>query len=160
MPSKAETDAGGYPIARKAADKAKEATRQLSGGKRKGSRMMKAERKPDFSCCRFFSQRTVPRFRDNLLQVFQDSRFRVESQKTGNLIFFLPYETIIFRQNGISYLCQFCGIELYGGKSVAGANGSCSRYRLAFEPESSFQHCKRNPFLRCGRSRRRRARGR
>lgn len=35
---------------------------------------MKAERKPDFSCCRFFSQRTVPRFRDNLLQVFQEIR--------------------------------------------------------------------------------------
>ena len=150
MRSKAETDAGRYPIARKAADKAKEATRLLSGGKRKGSRMMKAERKPDFSCCRFFSQRTVPRFRDNLLQVFQHSRFRVESQKTGNLIFFCPMKPLLFGKTVFRICAGFASLSFMAVNPLLAQAEAAPDTVLLLNQDQVFSISKETPFYDAG----------
>lgn len=111
---------------------------------------MKAERKPDFSCCRFFSQRTVPRFRDNLLQVFQHSRFRVESQKTGNLIFFCPMKPLLFGKTVFRICAGFASLSFMAVNPLLAQAEAAPDTVLLLNQDQVFSISKETPFYDAG----------
>ena len=111
---------------------------------------MKAERKPDFSCCRFFSQRTVPRFRDNLLQVFQHSRFRVESQKTGNLIFFCPMKPLFSGKTVFRICASFAALSFMAVNPLPAQTAAAPDTVLLLNQNQVFSITKETPFYDAG----------